>query len=79
MKKIGEKNRDYGPVRGRTTIFLECSKDEQTQIRNALAVMSKVEKVMNINRRGADWTMYHSFHFDKDGIVSVVLEQGACG
>lgn len=78
MRKIGEKLEFHGPVSGRTVIHLECSKEEQQEIRDALAVMAKVEKAMKFKRSYADWTMIHSFSFSKDG-VRVVLEQGACG
>lgn len=77
MKKLSETEK-FGAVSGRRTITVEASKDELQKLRNALAVIAKVEKVADVYKCKADWTMVRNYHFDKDRFT-VDVDQGMCG
>jgi len=80
MRKISEHNEKYGAVRATWDVEIECSKDELREVRQALAVLAKVEKATGLKRRIADWTMIHNYRFlDRDGRLMVTIEQGSCG
>jgi hypothetical protein len=56
---------------------VSCSKEEQKQIKDALKIISKVEKILKIDKM-ADWTMLSDYRFTKNGF-DVTVKQGACG
>jgi len=78
MKKIKQISENYGAIHSRRVYLLDCTKEEKQQLKDALAMFAKIEKILGVKRKNADWTMLHSYGFNQDGVY-VTVDQGACG
>ena len=79
MKLLNKTIIGQGAVRSETRITLEVSDEERTKLREALVIIGKAEKTSGATLKRCDWMMAHSYHFNRDGTVSLTVEKGSCG